>query len=80
MGTHTDTMAARLAAIVNDLTKLRGHVGETAREYTQERGGEHYMAGYDYALISSAIGNATQILAALELKLSQHLRWDNDQP
>ena len=80
MGTHTQTMAARLAAMVDELTKLRGHVGATAREYTEERGGEHYMAGYDFALISSALSNATGILAALELKLSQRRRSDDDQP
>jgi hypothetical protein len=78
MGQKTQAMAERLSAMVGELDKLRGHVGETAREYTEECGGEHYMAGYDYALISSALGNATQILAALELKLSQRRR--NDQP
>jgi hypothetical protein len=78
MGTHTQTMAARLAAMVDELTELRKCVGATAREYTSECGGEDYMAGYDYALISSALSNATSILAALELKLSQRRR--DDQP
>lgn len=71
----TDEVVARLAAIMEELSKISNEIHIVAGEYTEARRAEHenheWLKGYDVAAISQPLSNARTLIASLHLKLTE---------
>jgi len=72
----TDEVVAKLAAVMEELSKISNEIHLVAIEYTESRKPHHvnheWMRGYDSASIAQPVSNARQLLAELHLKLTAH--------